>query len=329
LRGDSYRSLDQIAQYALKHNATAVIFAGDVFDAQPPAETVAHFLKVMRWLEKAKIPVLAIQGQHGRSNLPWPSIDPYVVDLNLSVKPYRYGGYRVVGLDNRAPEELLKALGALDKETDVLILHQACKGALPELAGWDLDPDWVPPHVRMVLMGDIHKTWSHSRRNMDGSVTDFVYTGSTHMRSIDEEPEKSFLVLHPGWKLERVSLETRPFKSMVVQVESVLETALKDIAGSAPGTLLVVKYDPRLPNVEERMRRAAPGCHILFRILPLESIAVDALKLPDKISLESCLDVAVDRAAEPVLHSFVLGLLQAQEPKAALAEAKKRILEGT
>jgi hypothetical protein len=277
---------------------------------------------VLNRLKQAEVSVLAIQGQHARSATPWTSIDPYVRDLDLSRAPHSYDGYRISGLDHRSPDELLKVLSETDPRTDVLVLHQLCRGALPDIAGWDLDPDWVPEHVRLVLMGDLHKIWSCKRKS-----TEFHYTGSTHMRAADEEPTKSFLVLRKNYELERVPLAVRPFVSYTVQTVDVLDQVVKGIGAQAPETLVHVRYDPRVPGVEEACRSAGKECHFLFRILPLEDIVVKS-EVPTPVSMEECLGELVNRQSDSTLYSFVLELLKAASPKEALGRLKKTILEG-
>jgi DNA repair exonuclease SbcCD nuclease subunit len=322
LRGDSYRSFDQIAKYAIDKGANALILPGDVFDAQPPSETVQHFLSVLDRLKKAKVAVLAVQGQHARSVTPWTSIDPYVIDLDLVRTPHNYDGYRISGLDHRSPDELLKALSETDPKTDILVLHQLCRGALPDIAGWDLDPDWVPEHVRLVLMGDLHKVWSCKRKN-----TEFYYTGSTHMRASDEEPLKSFLVLRKNYELERVPLAVRPFVAYTVQTVAMLDRVVRGIKAQAPETLVHVRYDPRVAGVEEACRGNGKECHFIFRILPLEDVVVKS-EVPTPVSMEECLGELVNRETDSALYSFVLELLKAASPKEALGRLKKTILEG-
>lgn len=321
LSGDSYRSFNQIIDFCVraKHECKALVLGGDVFDAQPPSDAVATFLRGLEFLKKAGIPVLAIQGQHGWAKLPWPSVDPYVTDLNqklIELEP----GVRVFGLDHRPPQELKEALEAVPKDANVLVLHQMVRGCVPDIEGrqnWDLDPEWIPEQVKLTLLGDFHQPWTKVRSN----ASEMLYSGSTQMQSVDEPAEKSFVRVHSDLKWGRIPLATRPFRSYTISSTEMLAEAIASVKELEPDTLVLVRYDATVPNVVKELEAANDQVHLMPRIymLPAQNSAVEVdLEKLREISLRSCLDLAVKREDDPELHSFVAGLLEAKDPKAFL-----------
>lgn len=336
--GDTYNSFQQMIHWAIDHRADEVVLPGDIFDTHPPADAVAVFIRACDQLQRANIPLFTIQGQHGRSRtVPWPQIHSWAVNLE-GYNMQSAKGLNIRGFDNRGPEELREKLIELkDEEVDVLFLHQMCRGFVPDMDGsWDLDPIWVPPQVRLVVMGDLHKPIEfHFPREEHGGSTRFVYTGSGAMMSIDETPDKSFLVIdEKTLSYYRVPLKTRAFKKFelrpnkdIAALQAQLDSALIEVMLLEPETLCVVNFDPHLPNVEEAFRARAPGVHFMFRPVALETAALEIRDVKaSNVSLIGCLDKVVDRVQEPWLHSFMLQLLPARDPKGLILEARKGVV---
>ncbi len=328
VHGDSYHSWHQIVDYCLNHQeeCRALVLGGDVFDAQPPSEAVAEFLRGLDFLKKAKIPVLAIQGQHGWAKLPWPSVDPYVTDLNQK-KYLVQDGLTLFGLDHLPPQELKDALEAVPADANILVLHQMVRGCVPDIEGrqnWDLDPEWVPDQIRLTLLGDYHEPWQHVRSN----ASEMYYPGSTQMQSIDEPAEKSFIRVDEGFRVSRIPLKTRPFRSYTISSAEMLAEAVRSVSELEPDTLVLARYDASIPNVVKELEKANDQIHLMPRIyvLPTQAgqIEVDLEKLRE-ISLRSCLDLAVKAEDDPELHSFLAGLLEAKDPKAYLAGVQLKL----
>lgn len=339
VKGDAYNAFDDIITYAVVNKASAVVLPGDVFDTHPPAETVAFYLMQVERLKIARIPLYTIQGQHGRtrSGTPWTQIDPYVINLDSASADTAVGGIGIYGLDNCGPEELKEHLSHVPSGVKILFLHQMCRGFVPEMDGsWDLDPVWVPPTVELVVMGDLHKPLEiHLPREEHGGSTRFVYTGSGAMMSIDETPDKSFLVIdEKTLQYRRVPLKTRPFKKFELRpnkdmavLQAQLDNALVEVATLAPETLCVVNFDPHLPNVEEAFRAKAPKVHFMFRPVMLDVAAIEIRDVKaSNVSLIGCLDKVVNRETDAWLHSFMLQLLPARDPKGTILEARKGVV---
>jgi DNA repair exonuclease SbcCD nuclease subunit len=277
------------------------------------------------------VQVYAIQGQHGRAELPWTSIDDYVIHLQNTV--VKAGVVTFTGFDQTSPDNLRRQLECLDPEVNMLVMHQLMRGTVPDIDDmqtWDLDPAWVPVHVRLVLLGDFHEVWEHRTDH-----TLFVYNGSTALQSIDESSDKSFLCVDIDdasgeIKLSRVPLKTRRHWRVVVQASESLEVALAEISRMEPGSVVQVKYNTDLPGVEQAVRAANPAIHFMFRPLPRQLVSgearIDTTRLPE-VSLEGCLGLALDREKEPHAHDLTLSLLKSGDPRATLAETREHFMQ--
>lgn len=334
VKGDSYRAFEQIIEFCVQNKAEALILGGDIFDASPGPDDVECFLRGVRKLRQAGICVWAIQGQHGRSRtIPWTSIDPEVYWLDKSDPRLLKGGGVVTGFDNMPGEELRKYLAALDPSVNIVILHQACRGSVPDVADrWDFDPDWVPPCVKLVLMGDIHEPWMTRREvkcNGLQHATEFYYSGSICMQSLNETSQKSFLVVDNGFNVTRAGLKTRSFEMLTILAESELAKVVAHAEKLEPETLVHVRFDPRVEKVEEMFRAANERVHYAFRPISIISVGntdIDLSKL-DQVSLEGCLGKMVDRTQDEEFHSFMLAMLKSKNPKNTLQDLRAAFLE--
>lgn len=337
--GDSYRAFEQIVSYCADHKdrVAALVLGGDIFDSKPDSSDVSCFLKGVRLLTKLGIRICAIQGQHGRNReLPWTSIDPYVLWLHGTT--FELPGPTVIaGVDNMPPDELQARIKALDPAVDILVLHQKCKGCLPDIGdqvSWDFDPDWLPEHVKLVLLGDVHKLWD-TVMVRNALKIPCVYSGSTCMQSIDEAPNKSFLVvqLDKTFTWRREGLTTRPFASFVIHEEPEFLNALEPIAKLAPETLVLVRHSSLIADVAPRLNSVNNKVHYMLRLLPLDSTASTSIEPSDdeaieQVTLRSCLNSAVDPFKEPKLNGLIAGLLESRDPVGTLAEMKKKVIDG-
>ncbi len=342
IKGDSRRGFSQVVNYCVAHasEVVALVLGGDTFDAKPEADDIEFYLRCVNQLKEAGVLIYAIQGQHGRSRtVPWTSIDPYVIWLHgLQPQPLP-NGWHLSGIDNLPPDMLQEAIKLLDPKTDILVMHQAARGSLPEITdtqNWDLDPNWVPRNVKLVLLGDIHKIWEtrveHPADQLSpASTTTFMYSGSTAMQDITEDPRKSFIVVDlKDNTITRESINTRPFMFLTATNEDEVQAALATIKKQVADTLIVLRYDSRIPEVEERCRDANKQALFIFRLLPLEQVVSEAIEagdfVPERITLDACLDRAIDRTEKPQLHALVHDLLTERNSRKTLSEHKSRIL---
>ena len=263
LQGDSYYSFRQIVDYCTKpeNNVSALILGGDIFDKpNPDSLSVQEFIKGVNIVSRER-EVWANQGQHGRANPPWPALADNVMQLDDG-KPTEVslisGNLRVLGIDNTSASRLKEILSQEPSEPyEILVVHQALRGAVYG-DNWNFDKEWVPDHVKLVLMGDIHRTMS------DGI---FHYPGSISMRSTDENPQKSFIVVdEDDFSVTRVPLVTRDFFKFTITDKESLDEALQVVGEYDRGDkdpiiakpMVVAKISPEvidaLPKLEEATR---------------------------------------------------------------------------
>lgn len=330
--GDAYDSWRQIVEAAVERKVGAVVLGGDVFDRHPPPEALNWFLRGIWTLRAAKIPVLAIQGQHGRDRiLSWSSVDPdgYVVDLNGAI--LEFSPFIITGVDNMPPAQLRDHLGSLDRKVNVLVLHQMVKNMVPTFGGreiWDCDPDWVPDHVKLVLLGDYHSAVERTFKGIK-----FKYNGSTVLRKIDEPDEKFFHIVDQDFSIEKVQLTTRPVWRGLFLTEKISEEELakltEHLKGLPDDTVVYIKHNPRIADIES-WRLINDKLHYIFKPVVIrteqqESTAVETK--PTNITLRGCLDQVLDREKDPALYDFLVDLLDTEGPAETIMAHKQRCLE--
>ena len=326
---DSHDSWLQIVAEALRRRVDAVILGGDVFDRHPPSETVRCFLEGVWMLKEAKIPILAIQGQHGRSHkLAWSSLDPYVEDIHYAVRTI--GKFNITGIDNLPPTQLKECLANLNPCVNVLVVHQMIRGMVPSFGGreiWDMDPDWVPNHVKLVLAGDYHSPVERTFKGIQ-----FKYNGSTVTRSIDEPDAKFFHIIDEEFGIEPVRLLTRKIARFLLMNEVYTEDEerqmLTELVALPNGAVAYFRHNPRIAKLEEMCRAAAPHVNFIFKpaIIRTELIKNEAAPVT-KVSLRGCLDRLLEREKDPFLYDFIVDLLASESPTETVAVHRHRCLE--
>lgn len=325
---DAYHSYNQVIEWCVRNKPEALVLGGDIFDHHPSPIDVKVFLLGVDRLRQLGIPVLAIQGQHGRyRDLSWTSIIDWVVDLEHT--PYhRIGKFVIAGLDNRPPEELKLAIQTkCTPEVNVLVLHQLCRGTVQDRDGqqaWDFDPEWTPETLQLVLMGDFHQPWETHKARPDGTYIQIVYNGSTCMQSVSEPVDKSFMVVNDDFTFTRIPLETRYFETIRLhgpdhEGTNELAAAAARLRGLPKGALIQIRFDPKLPDVEKTLKQVNPAVHLMFRPYAAE-IELNPRHLDiQATTLEACLAQIVDRDKEPDFYSFMLDLLRSKDLNETLA----------
>lgn len=336
VRGDAHDSWKQIVAAAIDQKVDAVILGGDVFDAHPPSESVRCFLEGVWGLKEKGIPILAIQGQHGYDRrLAWSSLDPYVQDLNASAYvtvPLTAVDteFRIAGIDNLPPAQLKERLSALRPEVNVLVVHQMIKGMVPSFGGreiWNMDPDWVPGHVKLVLAGDYHSPVEAVFRGIR-----FKYNGSTVLRKIDEPDQKFFHLVHRDFSIDSVKLVTRPVQRFLLLKDKLTEDDSRQLATElkafTDGSVVYLKHNTKIPGLEDFCRGTNPKLHYIFKPITVrDEIMVNAAATPADVTLRGCLDRLLDREKSPFLYDFICALLDAESPADTIAAFRQKFLE--
>lgn len=335
---DAYHSYNQIVDWCCRNKPEALILGGDIFDHVPSPIDVKVFLIGVDRLRQAKIPVLAIQGQHGRyRDLSWTSVIDWVDDLEQV--PFRkIGKFCIAGLDNRPPEELRLAIQAkCTPEVNVLVLHQLCRGTVHERDGqqsWDFDPAWIPDSLNLVLMGDFHQEWEMDHVTDSGVCVPVIYNGSTCMQSVSEPVRKSFLVIQDDFSYARIPLETRYFETIRLQSPDLggtaeLLAATKRLKELPKGALVQIRFDPQLPDVERTLKGANPDIHLMLRPYTPEVELNPRIIDTRHTTLEACLSQIIDRDKESNFYSFMMDLLRSKDLNQTLARYRSLALEGS
>lgn len=343
---DSFYSFKQACDYCLRE-AIGLFLGGDTFDSSTlDSPMVNTFRACIEPLIEAGIPVWAIQGQHDKSDPPWPtSIVPGIRHVDKEV--ITLGKVKCWAMDMRVKEEAKKALEEVPEDVEVLFVHQLIKQAFDFEGKWDFDLNWVPKGVHTVIAGDYHEPMDKVFKMEDGREVRLTYNGSTHMCKIDEIPRKHFqLWSFPNFEMEPVRLKTRPYLFYEAKDEDSFSNLLDDIgnglisdAREAAGIrdtqfkqvsvpVLHVTYSASIEQADSRIR-AAIGDFAYFwpkpEFAPVESDMPD-LALPEdsdegNIPLAECLKVVCDEN-DPAFD-FTLAVLE-REPETVFREARKK-----
>ena len=335
LWGDAYCSAEQVVDFCVKNakKVDGLLLGGDIFDRnQPDSMSVMFFLKQMDKLVKARVPVFAIEGQHDLSIPPWTNVHPHVKHL-------RHGEPIEVSVDGHkhtlAGVNYFPAMALKEKveqtSADILMLHQMHKDAIDIEGAWNFDPAWLPKGVKLVLMGDLHVTRSLGKCH---------YSGSTHLRAINEPRDKHFLIvkgLKKGLKVETKDIQTRDVLEFLVDSDEALQKAVAEVQAykrhklkPIVRPLVVAHIDPTVENARERLESGLAKADVQAHFMPFVARQTqEAVSVPTgstgQITLQSCLSQLVDPEAEEELHSFVLSLIESADIEATLSEHKQRL----
>jgi len=272
--GRNQRTLDvdnaytRVVDDILEQNVDAVIHAGDVFHhSRPTWQSLRHFIRQMRRLERAGIPTLVIAGNHDTPRirtggsaysvleLALPEI-AFVCDyehvhdvttfsdLNLHVQAIPHGA-----LTNPDPV----FVRAADGKRNVLVTHGFASGILApglqsEPGEQELDSHLFEPGFDYIALGHIHQT-QQARENA-------WYSGSTERfgwGDVDAKPGYNMVELTtPGAPptVSHVSIPGRP----MVALQAVYGEGkqARDMANAVLDQLKAIKDDCAMTRVEFR-----------------------------------------------------------------------------
>jgi len=335
-RGDSYDSFRQATQFAADNRVDGLVLAGDIVNSNnPPMESVAQLLQGVRSLCELRIPVYAIAGNHDPDFWAGVSSDAFDLDkfdagyLNIHIDGVPHN---LAGIRSLPPDELKQRLKTLPRQVDILILHQLMKGLVPDVGEhqvWNLDPEWVPESVRLVLMGDLHAATSLELKRSQ-HVTKFFYTGSTCLQKVDEPVEKSFITVDGDLNVTRVPFKTRPFLRTTLFHNAdgnQLNVLVEKVKALPAGALVSLKYHPCIPDVEEVLKKANADVDFLLKPVSVKTVDPEQQGINlDNVTLESCLGIMVKRETDPLFYDFVLSLLRSKDPKEALTHFREKVL---
>lgn len=219
ITGDAELGYQSFLAVALRLKVPAVI-AGDLFDvAKPPSSLVRLHRKYMDLCEAEGVPVLVLQGNHDKVQqagvdkpvAPWATAShdwpTYVGDG----RPFKLGEVEATALDYASMDVIEGQIRRVT--TPLLFLHQAVRQALGFENAWNCDLDWVPPTVKLTVLGDIHKPMDMPFP--DGRLA--CYTGAGHARDIDQTGPKSVIVINDDLTYYREPIPSRSIRKFYVK----------------------------------------------------------------------------------------------------------------
>jgi hypothetical protein len=161
-----------------------LVLVGDIFDASEPGPTLGRMFR--EWAEDVSAAgnrIWVLQGNHDKRVVPWPLALSSCVTYIGDGTPVTIAGVPVRALDYQPRDLLARKLAEMGTEPlpEILFLHQSAKQYL-DVGDWNLDLEWVPEGIPLVVMGDIHEPWGCPVR--PGQYA--CYTGAGHTRSITE-----------------------------------------------------------------------------------------------------------------------------------------------
>jgi hypothetical protein len=245
IQKDAYAALFHIVKTCID-NRWGLILAGDTFNSTSPTpEDVMMFRVAMEQMERAEMPVYAIQGNHDNTVPPWiVAASSHVQHVDGQVfEPV--DGMKIAAFDFRHSAAIEEAVASIPADVHVCLLHQAARQVLDIPGAWNFDAEWMPKWVTHLFMGDIHLpgefTW--------GPGTHGYYTGAMHSMTVAEPWQKSVLVasIKAGKiAVERINIPSREY--MRIQVGETDASMLVDMiktTGTADvfAPVIVVDHD--------------------------------------------------------------------------------------
>jgi exonuclease SbcD len=222
-RQDFLDAFQQVADDAVDEGVDAVVHAGDLFhDRRPTLPDIMGALSVLRTLDDAGVPFVAIVGNHeSKRDAQWLDLfESLGLATRLGPEPVVVGDVALYGLDfvpraGRADVEY--DFVAHDAEHAVLVSH----GLFQPFAhgDWDAREILASADVRFdaLLLGDDHEP--QTRQVTDPHQAWLTYCGSTERASADERADRSYnlVTVDDGVDVRRRGLDTREF--VFVEVE--------------------------------------------------------------------------------------------------------------
>jgi hypothetical protein len=327
LYGDSFFAFSQGVELCLKHHC-GLMLPGDVLDrnTQDDGSVIAFLARQLGRLQAAGLPVWYITGQHERTRrMAWLSslMLPNVRHVNeVSFRPKN--GPLFYGLDFQPAGKLQPALERIPEGTEVLVCHQVWK----ELMGIEGRPEGEiakVPHVRVVITGDFHGHKTKEVTTEDGRRVLVISSGSTHMRSLNEDPHKYLHLVGQDLSVESVPLRTRPYLHSRVLTDSQFAAFLEAMARLSPEPTLPdelarpivhLEYPATMAGVRQKALAAIGTRGFLFdRVLTSHNQTEEEEDTSDLLAtidggLEGCLDQ--ETAPGMPIHDTCLRLLKVQ-----------------
>lgn len=325
--GDAAFALDQIVTAAIRNKVAAVFGAGDLIDKQRNrAYPIREFFRQLDRLRDADIPFYYIQGQHDRDNPTWLSAHSHA--QHLHGKTVNLDGFQIYGMDWQPADKIHDEMAKIPQGTDILVAHQVWGEFMGGVTTPEANFEDVPI-VATVFTGDLHVNRTFSTIGKSGQSVTVYSPGSTCRQSIDEQPDKYFMLLEDGnWTTS--SLDVRPtLDDIEITDDDTLDKYLSNLPINITGVLdlykhlpphmrkpyLRVKYAAELNDAARRLEAAcADKVHLFLKEIPKQKeklVAAVSTNEIDVLTPVSLLSVAVNKEEDPQLFSAVYRFLTA------------------
>ena len=223
-RDDFLSAFRQVAADAIDADVDAVVHAGDLFhDRQPSLVDIMGALSVLRTLDEANLPFLAVVGNHeSKRTTQWLDLfETMGLATRLGSEPVLIGDTAFYGLDfvPRAKRaDLDYEFVEADAEYAALVTH----GLFEPFGHGDWDAREILAEASVsfdvLLLGDDHTP--ATKRIEDPHEAWLTYCGSTERASASEREDRGYNIVsfEDGIDIRRRGLDTRPFEFIEVDL---------------------------------------------------------------------------------------------------------------
>jgi len=223
-RRDFQAAFESVAADAVEREVDAVVHAGDLFhDRQPGLADIMDALSVLRTLDDADIPFLAVVGNHeAKRDRQWLDLfERLGVATRLGAEPVTVGDVALYGLDfvpRSKRDDLAYDFEPTDHEQTALVTHGLFEPF--EHGDWDARELLAESTVSFdcLLLGDDHTP--QQRRVEEPHEAWLTYCGSTERASASEREDRGYNLVRfgDGIDIRRRGLETREFVYVDVEL---------------------------------------------------------------------------------------------------------------
>jgi exonuclease SbcD len=216
-RADFLDAFHQVAEDALADDIDAVVHAGDLFhDRQPALEDIMGAMSVLRRLDEADVPFLAIVGNHeAKRDRQWLDLFAEMgLATRLDDSPVTVGDVALYGLDfvpRSQRSDLAYDFQPHDAEYAVVVSH----GLFAPFAHGDWDAQEILAESSVtfdaMLLGDDHE--AKTKQVEEPHEAWLTYCGSTERASAAEREARGYnlVVFEEDIDVRRRGLDTREF----------------------------------------------------------------------------------------------------------------------
>ena len=223
-REDFLDAFQQVADDAVSDDVDAVVHAGDLFhDRRPTLPDIMGAMSVLRTLDDADVPFLAVVGNHeSKRDAQWLDLfESMGLATRLGSSPVELGDVAFYGLDFVARAKRPDLAYDFDEhgaDHAVLVSHGLFQ-PFPH-GDWDAQEILAESNIEFdaLLLGDNHKP--QTQQVEDPHESWLTYCGSTERASADERDERGYnlVAFDGGIDIRRRGLDTREFVFVDVEL---------------------------------------------------------------------------------------------------------------